>query len=89
MYKVSYVIVNQRNLVLSFYKQFSSGQLYYILSDSGTEMITPFPVPIHSLLTEMSKAVIRTKENPSFPVPTKPNFITFYVKYIHVFNMLG
>lgn len=32
-------------------------------------MITPFPVPIHSLLQEISMAVIRTKENPSLPVP--------------------
>ncbi len=40
-----------------------------VLSERGTEMMTPFPVPIHSLLTETRRAVIRTNENPSFPVP--------------------
>lgn len=40
-----------------------------LLSDSGTDIMTPFPVPIHSLFEEISNAVIRTKENPSFPVP--------------------
>lgn len=40
-----------------------------LLSERGTEIITPFPVPIHSLLQEISMAVMRTKENPSLPVP--------------------
>ena len=35
----------------------------------GTEIITPFPVPIHRRLEETNKAVIRTNEKPSFPVP--------------------
>ena len=43
----------------------------YVLSDSGTEIMTPFPVPIHKRLTETRRAVMRTNENPSFPVPTK------------------
>jgi hypothetical protein len=38
---------------------------------SGTLMITPFPVPSHSLVHDTSSAVIRTKENPSLPVPEK------------------
>ena len=40
-------------------------------SESGTEMITPLPVPIHSLLLEISIDVILTNEKPSFPVPVK------------------
>ena len=35
----------------------------------GTEIITPFPVPIHRRLEETNKAVIRTNEKPSLPVP--------------------
>ena len=35
----------------------------------GTLIITPFPVPSQSLLQLTCKAVIRTKEKPSFPVP--------------------
>ena len=31
--------------------------------------MTPFPVPIHNLLTEIINDVMRTKENPNFPVP--------------------
>ena len=44
----------------------------FIVADwehNGTEMITPFPVPIHKRLQETSNAVIRTNENPNFPVP--------------------
>lgn len=41
------------------------------LSLNGTEIITPLPVPIHNLFDEINNAVIRTNENPSFPVPTK------------------
>ena len=40
-------------------------------SESGTEMITPFPVPIQRRLLEINMDVILTKENPSFPVPVK------------------
>uniref|UniRef100_A0A8D9BFZ0 Uncharacterized protein n=1 Tax=Cacopsylla melanoneura TaxID=428564 RepID=A0A8D9BFZ0_9HEMI len=36
----------------------------------GTEMITPFPVPIQRREEEMRSAVMRTKEKPSFPVPS-------------------
>lgn len=32
-------------------------------------MMTPFPVPIHNLLDEINKAVMRTKEKPNFPAP--------------------
>lgn len=32
-------------------------------------MTTPFPVPTHRRLPAMSRAVIRTKEKPSLPVP--------------------
>ena len=45
----------------------------YLLSDSGTEIMTPFPVPIHKRLTETRRAVMRTNENPSFPVPVEEN----------------
>lgn len=38
-------------------------------SVNGTEIMTPLLVPIHNRLEEMSKLVIRTKENPNFPVP--------------------
>lgn len=34
-------------------------------------MMTPFPVPIHSLLQETIMEVIRTNENPNFPVPVE------------------
>ncbi len=40
-------------------------------SDKGMEMMTPFPVPTHSRLQEIIRAVILTKEKPSFPVPVK------------------
>lgn len=33
-------------------------------------MITPFPVPIHSLLQETNNAVMRTNEKPNLPVPS-------------------
>lgn len=32
-------------------------------------MTTPLPVPTHRRLPAMSKAVMRTKEKPSLPVP--------------------
>ena len=32
----------------------------------GTDIMTPFPVPIYNQFDETSKAVIRTKEKPSF-----------------------
>ena len=38
-------------------------------SESGTEMMTPLPVPIHSRLQEVNRDVIRTNEKPSLPVP--------------------
>ena len=39
-------------------------------SASGTEMTTPLPVPIHSRLHETCNDVMRTNENPNFPVPS-------------------
>lgn len=39
------------------------------LSDSGTEMMTPLPVPIHSRWRLIIIDVMRTNENPNFPVP--------------------
>ena len=44
-----------------------------LLSDNGTEIMTPFPVPIHSRVQEINMAVILTKENPSLPVPENRN----------------
>lgn len=41
----------------------------YLLSERGTEMITPLPVPIHNLLQAINMAVILTNEKPSLPVP--------------------
>jgi hypothetical protein len=38
-------------------------------SDSGMEMMTPFPVPTHRRLQDIMRAVILTKEKPSLPVP--------------------
>lgn len=38
-------------------------------SDKGMEMMTPFPVPTHRRLQDTTRAVILTKEKPSFPVP--------------------
>lgn len=40
-----------------------------IPSDSGMEMMTPFPVPTHSRLQDTTRAVILTNEKPSLPVP--------------------
>lgn len=48
---------------------------HYSLSERGTDIITPFPVPIHSLLEDINRAVIRTNEKPSFPVPKKKSEI--------------
>lgn len=39
-------------------------------SDRGTEITTPLPVPIHKRLHDTIRAVIRTNENPSLPVPS-------------------
>lgn len=39
------------------------------LSVSGMEMTTPLPVPTQRRLPAMSRAVMRTKEKPSLPVP--------------------
>lgn len=41
----------------------------HLLSERGTDMTTPLPVPIHNLLQDINIAVILTKEKPSFPVP--------------------
>ena len=40
-----------------------------LLSLRGTEIITPLPVPMQRRLQETRSAVMRTNENPSFPVP--------------------
>lgn len=39
------------------------------LSVNGIEMTTPLPVPTQSRFPAMSRAVMRTKEKPSLPVP--------------------
>lgn len=39
------------------------------LSVSGMEMMTPFPVPTHRRFPPIRRAVMRTKEKPSLPVP--------------------
>lgn len=43
----------------------------YLLSVSGMEIMTPFPVPTHKRLQDTMRAVILTKEKPSFPVPVQ------------------
>lgn len=50
-------------------------------------MITPLPVPIHSLWDEINNAVIRTNENPNLPVPKKKYIYTYiYIQYRYVAN---
>lgn len=51
-------------------------------SDNGMEMMTPFPVPTHSRLQETIRAVILTKEKPSFPVPVKDKWKSDYCVFI-------
>ena len=53
------------------------------LSESGTEMMTPFPVPIHSRCKLIIIEVIRTKEKPNFPVPTKSRNLINKLKRFH------
>lgn len=43
----------------------------HLLSEKGTDMITPLLVPIQILAQEISMAVTRTNENPSFTVPVE------------------
>lgn len=43
--------------------------LGHSLSVSGMEMTTPLPVPTQRRLPAISRAVMRTKEKPSLPVP--------------------
>ena len=42
-------------------------------------MTTPFPVPIHSRCDATSSDVMRTNENPNFPVPVKHQRLTVEV----------
>lgn len=42
-----------------------------LLSESGTERMTPLPVPIHSRLHEVIRQLMRTKEKPSLLLPEK------------------
>lgn len=55
------------SLVLSNFRKMSDK--HHLLSVKGIEMTTPFPVPTQRRLPAMSRAVIRTNEKPSFPVP--------------------
>lgn len=60
-------------------------------SDSGMEMMTPFPVPTHSRLQETISAVILTKEKPSFPVPGekrefKFDLMSYNILYSFLYN---
>jgi len=43
-----------------------------LLSNSGTDRITPLPVPIHRRFDATSRQLIRTKEKPRLPVPEQP-----------------
>ncbi|TNN57647.1 hypothetical protein EYF80_032109 [Liparis tanakae] len=47
-----------------------------IPSDSGMEMITPFPVPTQSRLQDTTRAVILTKEKPSLPSDGHPDAVS-------------
>lgn len=40
-----------------------------LLSESGTDTITPLPVPIQSRLQEVMRQLMRTNEKPSLPLP--------------------
>lgn len=57
-------------------------------SDSGMEMMTPFPVPTHSRPQDTIRAVILTKEKPSLPVPATHTQNTYlFAVLIHVQNI--
>lgn len=47
----------------------TTGLLPPEFSESGTEMMTPFPVPIHNRCKLIIIDVMRTNEKPSLPVP--------------------
>lgn len=51
------------------YMHYDNQVKIYLLSVSGMEIMTPFPVPTHRRLQDTIRAVILTKEKPSFPVP--------------------
>jgi len=51
--------------------QWSEITVFYLLSNSGTDRITPLPVPIHRRFDATNRQLIRTKENPRLPVPTR------------------
>ncbi len=50
---------------------------------SGTEMMTPFPVPIHRRKLDTRREVMRTKLNPSFPLPVQRK--KTYLKHVRDF----
>jgi hypothetical protein len=53
-----------------FFKQLIKKQRH-LLSERGTEMMTPLPVPIQSRFDEIRSAVMRMREKPNLPVPEK------------------
>jgi len=59
--------------------QWSEITVLHSLSKSGTDRITPLPVPIHRRFDATNRQLIRTKENPRLPVPTRT------VHLMHVF----
>lgn len=66
-------MLHKQHLKASFYsgERRSTFNKCHLLSVRGMEMTTPFPVPTQRRLPAMSRAVILTKEKPSFPVPRK------------------
>ena len=60
-------------------KQVGRNSKIDLLSERGTDIMTPFPVPIHNLLTEIIREVMRTNENPNFPVPTKTSHYIIFI----------
>lgn len=48
------------------------------------EIMTPFPVPTHNRLQDTIRAVILTKEKPSFPVPIWQKGKDFIMKQKHI-----
>lgn len=63
-------VTTKRNVDCAF-KEKNSNKIFDSHSVRGMEIMTPLPVPIHRRLHDTMRAVIRTNEKPSFPVPER------------------
>jgi len=64
----------------------------YLLSNRGTERITPLSVPIHRRLDVTNRQLIRTKEKPRLPVPAEPagrHHVQTITRVLHSFTRWG